>query len=150
MIEYTSSWVIIEVKQPWAWLVFGWVIAWNVKIDINICEPHYVNLFFVDLLHGLNVWLFDIWHLFWQLDTLLQLKPPQPVTGLFLNILFHPISDADTHNDLKSTERKLDSKLILLIKQKLSDKSYWCLPTSPLLEGHSMRQVKCWKSHYMF
>ena len=37
----------------------------DVKIDIIMCEPHYMNLFFfVNLLHSLCVWLFDIWHLF--------------------------------------------------------------------------------------
>ena len=54
----------------------------HVKIDINMCEPHCVNLFFyVNLLHSPCVWLFDIfltaWHLFdsltsfWQLDIFL-------------------------------------------------------------------------------
>ena len=50
----------------------------DVKIDVNMCKPHYVNLFFfVNLLHSLCVWLFDIWHLFdkltsfWQLDIFL-------------------------------------------------------------------------------
>ena len=50
-------------------------IICDVKIDVNMCEPHYVNLFFfVNLLHSPCVWLFDIWHLFdnltsfWQLD----------------------------------------------------------------------------------
>ena len=54
--------------------VFGHLIC-DVKIDVNMCEPHYVNLFFfVNLLHSPCVWLFDIWHLFdnltsfWQLD----------------------------------------------------------------------------------
>ena len=33
----------------------------DVKIDVNICEPHYVNLiFFVNLLHGPDVWLFHL------------------------------------------------------------------------------------------
>ena len=32
----------------------------DVKIDINICEPHYVNLFFVNLLHSPGVLFFDI------------------------------------------------------------------------------------------
>ena len=27
----------------------------DIKIDVNMCEPHYVNLFFVDLLHGLDL-----------------------------------------------------------------------------------------------
>ena len=62
---------------------FWWL---DVKIVINICEPHYANLFFVNLLHSPNVWLFNIWHLFdnltsfWQLETLLKLKSAHPVT----------------------------------------------------------------------
>ena len=50
-------------------------IICDVKIDISMCEPHYVNLFFfVNLFHSPCVWLFDFWHLFdnltsfWQLD----------------------------------------------------------------------------------
>ena len=74
-----------------------------------------IYFFFVNLLHSLCVWLFDIWHLFdnltsfWQLDIFLtheqcgtwvmghmgngahsfdtfKLKPPQPITGLFFLI----------------------------------------------------------------
>ena len=58
------------------WGVLVTIIC-DVKIDINMCEPHYVNLFFVNLLHSPCVWLFDIWHLFdnltsfWQLDIFL-------------------------------------------------------------------------------
>ena len=52
---------------------FFWAILltfiFNIKIDVNICEPHYVNLFFfVNLLHSPNVWPFDISHLL-NLDT---------------------------------------------------------------------------------
>ena len=44
---------------------FWWPSYVTSKIDINMCEPHYVNLFFfVNLLHSLCVWFFDIWHLF--------------------------------------------------------------------------------------
>ena len=67
----------------------------DIKIDINICEPHYVNLFFfVNLLHSLHVWLFDIWHLFdnltsfWHFDTSIKLKPPQPAQGYFVSNYF--------------------------------------------------------------
>ena len=36
-------------------------IICDVKIDVNMCEPHCVNLFFfVNLLHSLGVWFFDI------------------------------------------------------------------------------------------
>ena len=40
-------------------------ILCDVKIDVNMCEPHYVNLFCcVDLLHSPAVWLVDIWNPF--------------------------------------------------------------------------------------
>ena len=54
----------------WGFLV---IIICDVKIDVNMCEPHYVNLFifFVNLLHSLCVWLFDIFmttlHLSWHM-----------------------------------------------------------------------------------
>ena len=66
-----------------------WWPSCDVKIDVNIFDPHYVN-FFVNLLDSPCIWLFDNWHLltiwhffdnlisFWQFDTLL--KPPQFVT----------------------------------------------------------------------
>ena len=60
----------------WGFLV---TIICDIKIDINMCEPHYVNLFFfVNLLHSPCVWLFDIRHpfdnltSFWQLDIFLR------------------------------------------------------------------------------
>ena len=35
----------------------------DVKIEVNMCESHYINLFFfVNLLH--SPWFFKIWHLF--------------------------------------------------------------------------------------
>ena len=63
---------ILFLSTFWGFLV---TIIWDVKIDINMCEPHYVNLFFVNLLRSPCVWLFDIWHLFdnltffWHLAT---------------------------------------------------------------------------------
>ena len=65
----------VHRKCFWTILV---TFIFNVKIDINMCEPHYVNLFFfVNLLHSLCVSLFDIWHLFdiltyfWHFDIFL-------------------------------------------------------------------------------
>ena len=65
----------VHRKCFWTILV---TFMFDVKIDINMCEPHYVNyFFFVNLLHSLCVWLFDIWHLFdnlisfWHLDSFL-------------------------------------------------------------------------------
>ena len=66
-----------NVHRKCFWTIFVTFI-FDIKIDVNMCEPHYVNLFFfVNLLHSLCVWLFDIWHLFdnltsfWQLDIFL-------------------------------------------------------------------------------
>ena len=71
----------------------------DVKIDINMCEPHYVNLFLWTslIVQVFNFLTFDIFLVFlksltsfWQLDIFLtflhwlKLKPPQPVIGLFL------------------------------------------------------------------
>ena len=67
-------------------------------------------IFFVNLLHSPCVWLFDIWHLFdhltsfWQFDIFLtfwhlfKLKPPQPITWLFLVALSHEWSDLSSHH----------------------------------------------------
>ena len=59
---------------------FWWKSYVTSKIDVNMCEPHYVNLFFfVNLLNSLCVWFFDIWHLFdnltsfWQFDIFLTI-----------------------------------------------------------------------------
>ena len=47
-----------------------------------MCEPHYVNLFFiVSLLHSPGVWLFDI---FWQFDTDFNLNHFNPSQGYFI------------------------------------------------------------------
>ena len=75
--------------------------------------------FFVNLLHSLCVWLFDnltsfwhfdifltFWHLFdiltsfWHFD-IFKLKPPQPVTGLFLCFVLHFISYGTTKQSRK-------------------------------------------------
>ena len=45
----------------------------DVKIDINISESHYVNLFFVNIIYSPSVWFFDIWHLFYNLTSFLQI-----------------------------------------------------------------------------
>ena len=78
-----------NVHRNYFWAILLTFI-FDIKIDINICEPHYVNLFFfVNLLHSLHVWLFDIWHLFdnltsfWHFDTSIKLKSPQPTQGYF-------------------------------------------------------------------
>lgn len=50
------------------------------------------------------------------------------------------LSDADTKNDQRSVERRLDQPLVLLVRQTLGDK-HWVFPQGPRQEGESMRQV---------
>jgi len=50
-------------------------------------------------------------------------------------------TDADHNNDLKSSHRKLDSKLLLLVKQKLGPESHWVAPQGVRQEGESMRDA---------
>ena len=81
----TSNMKVTKIVQKhflctfWGFLV---TIICDVKIDISMCEPHYVNLFFfVNLLHSPCVRLFDILHLFdnltsfWQLDIFFDIWP---------------------------------------------------------------------------
>ena len=77
MSIFTSSMKVTKTGQKYfLWTFWGFLvmIICDIKIDISKCEPHYVNLFFVNLLHSPCVWCFDIWHLFdnltsfWQLD----------------------------------------------------------------------------------
>ena len=68
----------VHRKYFWAILV---TFIFDIKLDINICKPHYVNwLFFVNLLYSPEIWLFwhlSTWHLFdnltsfWQFDIFL-------------------------------------------------------------------------------
>ena len=51
------------------------------------------------------------------------------------------ISEADSTNNLTSVSRKLDQKLVLLVKQKLGETDHWMMPQRPRKEGESMRQV---------
>ena len=99
-----------EVHTYWRqfWCHIWWSLK-TLKMSIEIifgqfCWPSYltskltsisVNLimsiyfFFVNLLHSLHVWLFDIWHLFdnftsfQYFDISIKLKPPQPAQGYF-------------------------------------------------------------------
>ena len=55
----------------WGFLV---TIICDIKIDISMCEPHYVNLFFLwtsSIVHVFDFLTFDIflttWHLFWHM-----------------------------------------------------------------------------------
>ena len=71
------------VQKHFLWTFWGFlvIIICDIKIDVNMCEPHYVNLFFLwtsSIVHVFDFLTFDIflttWHLFdsltsfWQLD----------------------------------------------------------------------------------
>jgi len=47
----------------------------------------------------------------------------------------------DDDNDIRSTQRKLEHKLVLLVKQKLGTGEYWSMPMGVHAEGETMRQV---------
>ncbi len=49
------------------------------------------------------------------------------------------ITEADTKNDTKSTERKLDKHLLLIVKEKLGAKDTWIVPQDMIREGESLR-----------
>uniref|UniRef100_A0A8D8Y964 Large ribosomal subunit protein mL46 n=1 Tax=Cacopsylla melanoneura TaxID=428564 RepID=A0A8D8Y964_9HEMI len=51
------------------------------------------------------------------------------------------ITKADKENDNKSTHRKLDKHLVLLLNEKLGDKLHWILPFGKRLDGETMRQT---------
>ena len=62
----------------WGFLI---TIVCDVKIDVNMCEPHYVNLFFwwtSSIVHVFDFLTFDIflttWHLFDNLTSFWQLN----------------------------------------------------------------------------
>ena len=49
-----------NVHRKYFWAILMTFIS-DIKIDVNMCEPHYVYLFFfVNFLHSPDVWLFDI------------------------------------------------------------------------------------------
>ncbi|KAL1464799.1 hypothetical protein WDU94_004414 [Cyamophila willieti] len=51
------------------------------------------------------------------------------------------ITNADKDNNIKSTQRKLDKHLVLLLNEKLGDKLHWILPFGKRLDGETMRQT---------
>ena len=56
---------------------------------------------------------------------------------------FHLLFTAfDQSNDVRSTQRKLDNKLVLVVKQKLGAREHWMLPVGIHTEGETMRQVR--------
>ena len=87
---HTIRFTHIDRKYFWAILM---TFISDVKIDVNMCEPHYVNLFFVNLHHSP-----DIWHLsfFWHFDTfnLNHLSPHRAIFRWFKFTLKPPYSRA--------------------------------------------------------
>jgi len=51
------------------------------------------------------------------------------------------ITEADLKNDQRSIKRKLDSNLILVIKQKIGNDHRWILPQAVHQEGESLRET---------
>ena len=80
----TSHMKVIKISQNTFYGHFGkflMTIKCYVKIDINMCEPNYVNLFlFVNLLHSPSVWFLDIWHIFDNLTSYDILPHCRPIT----------------------------------------------------------------------
>ena len=78
-----------NVHRNYFWAILLTFI-FDIKIDINICEPHYVNLFFLwtsSIVCMFDFLIFDIFlttsHLFDILTHQLNLNPPQPAQGYF-------------------------------------------------------------------
>lgn len=51
------------------------------------------------------------------------------------------VTEADRKNDVKSTDRKLEDTLILLVEQKLGNQTHMLLPQGKRLDGETMRQT---------
>lgn len=51
------------------------------------------------------------------------------------------LTEADSKNDVRSTQRKLDETLRLLVKVKIGDATYWRIPRTVRREGETMRQA---------
>lgn len=51
------------------------------------------------------------------------------------------VTEADRKNDIKSTNRKLEETLILLVEQKLGNNNHMLLPQGKRQDGETMRQT---------
>ncbi|XP_041031010.1 39S ribosomal protein L46, mitochondrial isoform X2 [Carcharodon carcharias] len=51
------------------------------------------------------------------------------------------VQEADKKNDKSTLNRRLDEKLILLVKEKVGDEGIWLLPQSEWKPGETMRQT---------
>uniref|UniRef100_A0A182Q6Y9 Large ribosomal subunit protein mL46 n=1 Tax=Anopheles farauti TaxID=69004 RepID=A0A182Q6Y9_9DIPT len=51
------------------------------------------------------------------------------------------VTEADRKNDVRSLDRKLEQTLVLLVEQKLGNKSHYLLPQGQHRKGESMRQT---------
>jgi len=50
-------------------------------------------------------------------------------------------AECDKSGNVQTTQRKLDQKLVLLVKQKLGNGETWCMPMGIHAEGETMRKV---------
>ncbi len=53
----------------------------------------------------------------------------------------HLTVEADKSDNRKAIDRKLDQKLLLVVKKTVGDKFYWTVPSACWTEGQSMREV---------
>ena len=88
------SYMMVTKNPPNVHRKYFWAILltfiFDIKIDINICEPHYVNLFFLwtsSIVCMFDLLIFDIffttWHLFDILTHQLNLNHLSPHRAIF-------------------------------------------------------------------
>lgn len=58
----------------------------------------------------------------------------------FQHVLFF-LAEADKKNDRTSLNRKLDSNLMLLVKQKIGNQELWLLPQAEWQPGETLRST---------
>ena len=108
---------IVHRKCFWTILV---TFIFDVKIDVNMCEPHYVNLFFLwtsSIVQVFDFLTFDIFltncHLF-DILTSFNLNHLSPSQGYFLKIAQHLKQVAETQYNTGANHAKIGSEAIPL------------------------------------
>jgi len=61
--------------------------------------------------------------------------------GDFISSMCWFLADADKKNDRTSLNRKLDSNLMLLVKQKIGNQELWLLPQVEWQPGETLRST---------
>lgn len=67
------------------------------------------------------------------------IRPVLP--GGFVSIMCWFLADADKNNNRTSLNRRLDSNLMLLVKQKIGDQKLWLLPQAEWQPGETLRST---------